>query len=132
MAQRQTKAERLLTKRPSRALHGFGNLLDRRLASRVYPQLSHVCLWPRAAFRASSSFVCHQSPSRPLDIFILFGFAPRPPEGASLAVSGAEAAVVAGVGRGSRLGDDPPRPARPAPYEIGQRVPCGPKGARHL
>jgi hypothetical protein len=44
MAQRQTKAERLLTKRPSRALHGFGNLLDRRLASRVCPQLSHVCL----------------------------------------------------------------------------------------
>jgi hypothetical protein len=35
MAQRQTKAERLLTKRPSRALHSFGNLLDRRLASRV-------------------------------------------------------------------------------------------------
>jgi hypothetical protein len=31
MAQRQSKAERLLTKRPSRALHAFGNLLDRDL-----------------------------------------------------------------------------------------------------
>ena len=29
MAQRQTKAERLLTKRPSSALQGFGNLFDR-------------------------------------------------------------------------------------------------------
>jgi hypothetical protein len=47
--------------------------------------------------------------------------------GAFTCVSGAEAAVVAGVGRGSRLGDDPPRPARPAPYEIGQPAPCGPE-----
>jgi hypothetical protein len=47
--------------------------------------------------------------------------------GAFTCVSGAEAAVVAGAGRESRLGDDPLRPTRPAPCEIGQPVPCGPE-----
>jgi hypothetical protein len=38
-----TKAERLLTQRASGALHRFRDFFDRRLASRVRPQLSHVC-----------------------------------------------------------------------------------------
>src|SRR5262249_33021395 len=61
MAQRQPEAERLLPKRPSRALHGPRNLFYRRLLARVRLQLSHVGIRPGPAFDASSSFACHLS-----------------------------------------------------------------------